>query len=63
MDRITIRPRAGLSVPMHDGTGYLPATGVEVERSLYWQRRLDDSDVEITSAAVAEPAKRKGAEA
>lgn len=56
MDRVTIRPIAGLAVPMPGG-GMLPAEGLEVERDLYWQRRIADGDVEIVPAV--KPAKSK----
>lgn len=72
MERIHIWPRAGRSVRMPEG-GHLPEEGLEVETSLFWQRRIADGDVVVAPldvageapAPAAPPAKpsKKGADA
>ena len=59
MSRIFIKPKDELKIPSPDHGGRpLPAEGAEVELSPYWQRRLDDKEVE--QATPAKPAKSKG---
>jgi hypothetical protein len=41
---IFVRPREGLVLRLPEG-GTLPAEGMEVERSLFWDRRIADGDV------------------
>jgi hypothetical protein len=55
MSKIRIRPTSeGLLVPIIGG-GYLPAEGAEVERTNYWNRRLNDGDVEL----IDKPSRRR----
>lgn len=47
MQRIYVRPRAGVRV-LHPGTMQpLPVAGCELEADPYWLRRQADGDVEI----------------
>lgn len=61
------RPKAGLQVrDPDDGGKPLPAEGKGLTWSSYWQRRLDDGDIEETdlktiSAAQAKAAKGENA--
>lgn len=43
---IFVRPRDGLVLRMPEG-GTLPAEGMEVARSLFWDRRIADGDVSV----------------
>lgn len=45
MQHIFVRPANGLPIRLPDGAGHLPAGGMQVENSLYWQRRIADGDV------------------
>lgn len=56
MQRATLRPAGGLTVPMPDGTA-LPASGLAVDLDIYWQRRLAEGDVEHVPPP---PAGKKG---
>ena len=62
MTQIFVRPANGLLIRLPDGAGHLPAEGMEVENSLYWQRRLADGDViaaagEAASGPASKPKK------
>lgn len=57
MDRIFVKPRAGVKVRYPDPPYvHLPAEGAEVPESSYWVRRLQDGDVEQAAPAVIVPA-------
>lgn len=45
MTQIFVRPRDGLVLRLPEGVGTLPAEGMAVERSLFWDRRIADGDV------------------
>ncbi|MDH7971783.1 DUF2635 domain-containing protein [Sphingomonas sp. AR_OL41] len=49
-DRRFIKPATGLTVHEPDGNP-LPAEGKAVEWGVWWQRRLDQGDVEPTTEA------------
>lgn len=51
MKQIFVRPANGLLIRLPDGAGHLPAEGMEVEDSLYWQRRIADGDVTLGEPA------------
>lgn len=58
MSRITVRPaRPDLKVPTGDGGYFAPDKAVDVERTRYIQRRIDDGDL------VQEPAAKSKAHA
>lgn len=57
MTQIFVRPRDGLVLRLPEGAGTLPAEGMEVERSLFWDRRIADGDVLVTAAP--KPAKKE----
>ena len=61
MSEIYVRPANGLVLRMPDG-GTLPAEGMQVEPSLFWQRRLADGDVVAGEppAPPAKPIKKEG---
>lgn len=44
MTQIFVRPNNGLVLRLPEG-GTLPAEGMAVEPSLFWQRRIADGDV------------------
>ena len=49
-----IKPRPGLQVPDPSRGDHLPEAGRDVDASQYWQRRLNDGDVEaVTSVTPA----------
>jgi hypothetical protein len=54
-DRRFIKPRDGLAVQEPDGTP-LPPHGKGVAWDTYWQRRLDQGDVEPTTEAAVKRA-------
>lgn len=52
-----VKPKPGRSVPDPDRGGLLPEAGREVDgNATYWQRRLDDGDVEEAEPPVASDA-------
>lgn len=53
-----VKPFPGLDVPDIERGGLLAAEGREVEPTTYWQRRIDDKDVEVveTVQTAAQPA-------
>lgn len=56
-----IRPKPGLIVrdPAHPQAAPLPDEGKAVAWDIYWQRRLNDGDIEVGDAPAAS-AKAKG---
>lgn len=55
MTQKTIRPtQAGAIVRRPDNTRPLAAKGEPVDWSVYWQRRLDDGDIELVPNSVQE---------
>ena len=48
MPQIRVTPKNGLSVSMPDNKSKLPTDGADVEDSVYWRRRANDGDVEIS---------------
>jgi hypothetical protein len=60
MTQIFVRPANGLVLRLPDGAGTLPAEGMEVERSLFWDRRIADGDV-LVGSPHATAAKKKEA--
>ncbi|QLI80792.1 DUF2635 domain-containing protein [Chitinibacter fontanus] len=42
-----VKPSAGLHVPDPERGGFLPPEGAEVPDNQYWQRRLNDGDVQL----------------
>jgi hypothetical protein len=55
MTMIYVKPTAGRRVmdPNQIPPAPLPAAGTLVEKSIYWDRRLKDGDVEVVSKAAA----------
>lgn len=50
MDRVQLRPAEGRRVRIPESGELLPAEGMEVEMTMYWQRRLADGDAEPVPA-------------
>jgi hypothetical protein len=61
-DRRFIKPAAGLTIHRPDGSP-MPAHGEGVDWSVFWQRRLDQGDVEPTTEAAIKKAAAAGAAA
>lgn len=51
MNRITVKPKEGLTVIDPATHAALPAEGAEVEGSVYWHRRLTCNEVELVEPA------------
>lgn len=51
-----LKPVSGRQVPDPDRGDLLPAEGREVADQQYWHRRLQDGDVEISTAPGVSPA-------
>jgi len=52
-----IKPKDGRQVPDPDRGDVLPVEGREVNDQQYWQRRINDGDVELVDKPTAPPAK------
>lgn len=46
---IFVKSVEGREVFIHGTTTIVPSDGIEVEDSSYWQRRLNDGDVELAT--------------
>jgi len=51
-----IKPKDGRQVPDPDRGDVLPVEGREVNDQQYWQRRINDGDVELVDKPTAAPA-------
>lgn len=58
MQTIRIKPAAGLTVRLEDGSGYLATDGQTLPLTGYWHRRLADGDVIQIDDAQAKPARQ-----
>ncbi len=55
MSSVFIKPKKGKQIPDPVRGGFLPESGAKVDvNDIYWQRRINDGDVEI-----AKPEKNK----
>lgn len=54
-----LKPNAGRTVPDPARGDVLPPEGREIEATQYWQRRLNDGDVQEAAAPAAAPALSK----
>lgn len=51
-EKICVVPKPGLTVINPATKAALPAGGAEVERNVYWTRRLNDGDVTLSAGAI-----------
>lgn len=59
LTKITVKPADGRRVVDPQTRKPLPAEGAEVERSVYWLRRINDGDVTEVKASKASAPKTK----
>lgn len=51
-----VKPKDGRQVPDPDRGDVLPVEGREVNDQQYWQRRINDGDVEVVEKPATSPA-------
>ena len=55
MSKLFIKAVLGRTVFVPGSAAQVPSEGIEVEDSIFWQRRIDDGDVLLAKAPKSQP--------